>query len=83
MNIDTSVVNGVASGGGLLRDHEGKLIFAFYKDFGQQEVLYAEALSLLHGLSLCQQKGLQFVMVEVDSSLVIHLIIGWRIIMRP
>lgn len=30
LNTDTSVVASLASGGGLVRDHSGKLIFAFY-----------------------------------------------------
>ena len=32
---------------------EGKLIFAFYKEFGEVDVLTTESLALLHGLQLC------------------------------
>ena len=39
LNTDVSVVHGRGAGGGLLRDHEGKVIFAFYKEFGETESL--------------------------------------------
>ena len=50
LNMDASVHNGRAFGGGILCDHEGKYIFAFYKEFWEEGVLMAECLSLLHGL---------------------------------
>lgn len=37
LNIDASVVCGLATGGGVLRDHEGKMIFAFYQEFGERQ----------------------------------------------
>lgn len=39
-------------GGGWVRSHEGKLIFAYYKEFGEQNVIIVEAMSLLVGLTL-------------------------------
>ncbi|XP_027174266.1 uncharacterized protein LOC113773861 [Coffea eugenioides] len=66
LNSDASVVEEVASGRGLLRDHDGNLIFAFYKEFGAAEVLLAEDLALLHGLRLCKEKGYIALQVEVD-----------------
>lgn len=39
LNTDVSVVQGRASGGGILRDSSGRLVFAFYKEFGEKEVL--------------------------------------------
>ncbi|XP_027150394.1 uncharacterized protein LOC113750636 [Coffea eugenioides] len=50
LNTDASVVNGKASGGGVLRDSHGRVIFAFYKEFGDKGVLHAEALAVLEGL---------------------------------
>ncbi|XP_027171679.1 uncharacterized protein LOC113771278 [Coffea eugenioides] len=45
LNTDASVVNGRASGGGVLRDSFGRVIVAFYKEFGEKGVLQAEALA--------------------------------------
>ncbi|XP_071926970.1 uncharacterized protein [Coffea arabica] len=36
LNTDASVANGRASGGGVLRDSNGRLVFAFYKEFGEK-----------------------------------------------
>lgn len=67
----------MASGGGILRDPDGKIVFAFFKYFGNFSILEAETLALLHGLRLCQEKGIFKVQVEVDSAiLVLHVTIG-------
>ena len=50
LNTDASVSHGRAYGGGLLRDSDGRLIFAFYKEFGELDVLAVESASLLYGL---------------------------------
>ena len=52
LNADASVILGKASGGDVLRDHDGKLVFAFFKEFGEQDVLMAKSSSLLYGLQL-------------------------------
>lgn len=57
LNTDASVVRGKAAGGGLLRDSEGRLIFEFYKEFGEASVLLAEGLSLYTGLQMCWDLG--------------------------
>ena len=62
-NTDASVREQVASGGGVLRDSTGKVIFAFYKEFGEIEVLSAEASALLFGLQLCVDGGFRQVQV--------------------
>nr|XP_027088507.1 uncharacterized protein LOC113709854 [Coffea arabica] len=67
LNSDASVKHGRATGGGLVRDYQGKMIFAFYKEFGEYNVLEAEGLALLFGLQLCSQRGLRPSLVEVDS----------------
>nr|XP_027122189.1 uncharacterized protein LOC113739144 [Coffea arabica] len=74
LNSDASVNCGRASGGGLLRDSHGKLIFAFYKEFGDQAVLEAESMALLCGLQLCHQRGLCPSLVEVDSKTLVQLV---------
>lgn len=53
LNTDASVCDKRASGGDLLRDHNGKLIFAFYKEFGEMDIIQGECSALLYGLQLC------------------------------
>nr|XP_027100424.1 uncharacterized protein LOC113719415 [Coffea arabica] len=74
LNTDASVTRGKVSGGGFLRDHEGKLIFAFYKEFGDVDVLTAESLALLHGLLFCDRGRAQRLLVEVDSAGLVQLL---------
>lgn len=74
LNTNVSVTQGRAYGGGLLRDHEGHLIFAFYKELGEIDVLLAKSLSLLHGLQLCKDKRVDNLLVEVDSENLVRLI---------
>ena len=50
----------------MLQDHESKLIFAFYKEFGEVDVLTAESLALLHGLLFCNSGRVQRLLVEMD-----------------
>ena len=69
LNTDASVVNGRVSGGGLVCDHRGNLVFAFYKELGEAEVLEAEIHALLFGLQLCSERNDQNLQVKVDSSL--------------
>nr|XP_027062972.1 uncharacterized protein LOC113689393 [Coffea arabica] len=63
-----------AIGGGILRSVEGDLVFAFYKEFGDQDVLMAEALTLLEGLMLCRQGNHQTCQIEVDSRVLVSLV---------
>ncbi|XP_027178018.1 uncharacterized protein LOC113777177 [Coffea eugenioides] len=74
LNSDASMVEGVASGGGLIRNHEGNLIFTFYKEFGVADVLLAEGLALLHGLQLYKEKGYSSFHTEVDSESLASLV---------
>ena len=74
MNTDASVVNGLAKGGGVIRDFEGKMLGAFYKEFGEYEVVHAEGLALLTGLQWCVGTGLSDILVEVDSLALVRLV---------
>ena len=76
LNSDASVKHGRATGGGLVRDYQGKMIFAFYKEFGDYNVLEAEGLALLFGLQLCSQRGLRPSLVEVDSKALVQLVVS-------
>lgn len=68
LNSDASVVHRRACGGGVLRDSSRRLILAYYKEFWEDNALAVESLSLLHGLWLCCQRGVQGFLVEGDST---------------
>ena len=74
LNTDVSVGHGQGAGRGLLRDQEGKIIFAFYKEFGEVDVLTAESLALLHGLQLCSMDFQGRLLVEVDLESLVSLV---------
>ena len=74
LNSDASVINGKAAGGGVLRDHWGRVVWAYYKEFGDLDVLAAEAQSLLFGLQLCVERGVSSLIVESDSRVLVQLV---------
>lgn len=74
LNTDASVMQQVAAGGRLVRNHQEEVIFAFYQEFSDVDVLAAESLSLLFGLTLCVQRGMDGFAVEVDSAVLVRLI---------
>nr|XP_027071886.1 uncharacterized protein LOC113696707 [Coffea arabica] len=76
LNTDASVYQGRALGGGLLRNMDGNLVFAFYKEFGESDVLMAESLSLMHDLLLCSERQAQNLLVEVDSETLVRLLLS-------
>ena len=75
VNTDASVLNGIAAGGGIIQDHWGKFIAAFYKEFGEMQVLEAEAWVLILSLELCVQMGISGIQAEVDSRLLYKLVV--------
>ena len=82
-NSDASVNHGRATGGGLVRDCQGKLIFTFYKEFREQDVLEAESMALLFGLQLCLQRGFRPSLVEMDSKALVQLVVSGVIAKWP
>nr|XP_027090418.1 uncharacterized protein LOC113711451 [Coffea arabica] len=60
LNTDASVSNGLAKGGGVVRDFEGKMLGAFYKEFGN--------------VRWYMRKGLSDILVEVDSLVLARLV---------
>lgn len=84
LNIDgSSIGTGEAGGGAVLRDYNGDVIFAASIFFGKATSVYAEVLALIHGLKLCEERGLQGFQVDTDSLLLVNMIHGvvsipWR-----
>ncbi|MQM00292.1 hypothetical protein Taro_033024 [Colocasia esculenta] len=70
LNVDGAfkITSGEAGGGGILRDYEGNMCWAFTrKYYGLNSSLAAEALALRDGLSIYCNKGVTEVLVETDS----------------
>ena len=69
LNTDGSAIQdtGKIGGGGILRDHTGKIIYAFSVplDFGTNNM--AELKAAAYGLEWCQQHGYKRIALEVDS----------------
>ncbi|KAL0401903.1 UNVERIFIED_CONTAM: hypothetical protein Slati_4220200 [Sesamum latifolium] len=61
MNCDDAAKTNPSAAGarGLLRDHEGKLLFAYYKFLGDKTNIFAEFAAVAHGLELSSEKGFQ------------------------
>ncbi|KAL2492118.1 Uncharacterized protein Adt_27746 [Abeliophyllum distichum] len=78
INTDGCVKDGVASGGGIIRDSSGQCIRAFFSFYGECTILEAELRAILDGIILAQRLGLSVLYpvlwVESDSTLAIHCI---------
>ncbi|KAL2540625.1 RNase H domain-containing protein [Abeliophyllum distichum] len=74
INTDGCVNDGVASGGGIIRDSSGQCIRAFFSFYGDCTILEAELRAILDGIILAQRLGLSVLWVESDSTLAIHCI---------
>lgn len=69
LNTNASVFGSSDSGGWLVRDYNGKVCFPFYEEFGDRDVLQAQACALSFGLRLSLDHELQGVSAEVDSQI--------------
>ena len=85
LNTDGSTIHntGQTGGGGILRDHQGNLIYAFSIPFGFGTNKFAEIQVALYGISWCVQHGYKNIILEVDSELLSKWInniicIPWR-----
>ena len=74
LNTDASVSIRVAFGERLVRSAKGNSVFAFYKEFGEYDVITAEALALLAGLRICQGRNIIGFTAEVDSSALVSMV---------
>ena len=72
LNTDGSALqeSGKIGGGGILRDQQGKLIYAFSVPFVFGTNNIAELKAALYGLEWCEQHGYKCIELEVDSELV-------------
>ncbi|XP_019162182.1 PREDICTED: tyrosine-sulfated glycopeptide receptor 1-like [Ipomoea nil] len=67
---------GLASAGGLARNHQGVLLFGFTTKMGTSNSFAAELWGLREGLWLTKAKGLERVIFELNSEVVIMVMKG-------
>ena len=77
LNVDGSVINGNATYGGVLRDHEGNWVWGFTGSCGHSSPLAAELLALKEGLVAVLNNRCLCVIIESDSSIAVQLINGY------
>ncbi|KAL0415060.1 UNVERIFIED_CONTAM: hypothetical protein Slati_3337900 [Sesamum latifolium] len=65
---------GPAGAGGLLRNHFGRIIFAFQEPLGTSSIVEAELKAIFRGLQICKDKGLHKIWIEVDALNVIKIL---------
>ncbi|XP_069152146.1 uncharacterized protein [Solanum lycopersicum] len=85
LNTDGSALNTSfkIGGGGILRDHQGQIVYAFSIPFGCGTNNIAEIKAALYGLEWCADHGYKRVELEIDSELLCKWIkntiqIPWR-----
>ena len=71
-------------GGGILRDHRGRIIFAFSHFYDVQTNIAAEAMSIWDGLLLCAARDLRDIFLESDSRVLVDMLCSghcahWRL----
>ena len=64
---------GKASGGGLIRDHQGKWIKGYMRHIGIASSVIVELWALKDGLWLASQLGISQILVELDAKIVVDL----------
>ena len=73
LNIDESSFDslGLAGGGGVLRDEEGKWVIDYARKIGTTNSFLAELWALRDGLFLCLQAHVQAVIIEMDAKTIV------------
>lgn len=79
LNIDGSVIHGITTGGGIVQDHEGKLIGSFSNYYGDGTNTLAEVMALRDVLLFCLALNILLVLVESDSAVVVKAICSGKI----
>jgi len=84
LNTDGSALHnpGKIGGGGILRDDQGVIIYAFAIRFGEGTNNQVEVQAACYGLNWCLQHGYNNILLEVDSELLtkwlLQVSIPWR-----
>ncbi|KAL0286428.1 UNVERIFIED_CONTAM: putative ribonuclease H protein, partial [Sesamum radiatum] len=65
---------GISGAGGILRNHLGRVMFAFLEPLGINTNTHAELSAIHRGLQLCRDKGFRKIWIETDAKAIITLI---------
>ncbi|KAL0281808.1 UNVERIFIED_CONTAM: putative ribonuclease H protein, partial [Sesamum radiatum] len=65
---------GISGAGGILRDHLGRVIFAFQEPLGINTNTQAELSAINRGLQICRDKGFRKIWIEINAKTIIMLI---------
>ena len=66
----------MSGGGGILRDSDGIMLYAFFGYLRDGTSLQAEAKALLIGLMLCVQRGfIDNLIIESDSMMLVRILL--------
>lgn len=74
LNTDGSHVNGVSTCGGLVRNSLGRFIRGFHCNLGVATSVAAELWGLVLGLCLARSMGINSLVVEMDSMVVVNMV---------
>lgn len=67
---------GLAAVGGVLRDHMGRVIFAFASSLGACSIMAIELWAILKGVELAWDRGFRRLFVDSNSLSAISLLLG-------
>ncbi|KAL8100557.1 uncharacterized protein LOC141683980 isoform X2 [Apium graveolens] len=68
LNIRGALQNGIAAGGGVLRNYAGEHLSNFYNNYGSVSINFAESKAILDGLSVCKELGYNKIQIQTDSA---------------
>ncbi|KAK1385420.1 hypothetical protein POM88_023155 [Heracleum sosnowskyi] len=68
LNVHGALQNGIAAGGGVLRNHAGEHLSNFYNNYGRVSIDFAESKAILDGLSVCKELGYNKIQIQTDSA---------------
>lgn len=75
LNVDGSHKQGSSACGGLLRDSSGRFMKGFHCNLGSSTSVMAELWGLVLGLRLARDVGISSLRIEMDSRVVVNMII--------
>ncbi|XP_012842406.1 PREDICTED: uncharacterized protein LOC105962639 [Erythranthe guttata] len=76
LNVDGSMKGEFCSGGGVVCISTGNVVQEFSHFYGKGSLLFAEAQAILDGLIICQELGVEELIFESDSKLVLDMILN-------
>lgn len=74
LNTNGSRQNGLAACGGLIRNAVAQFVAGIYCNLGSTSSLHAELWGLTFGLHLARRRGVQRLLVELDSKVVVSML---------